>query len=1122
MSNYAILVSKLDAFVRKYYKNQLIRGLLYFVALVFALFLAVVSLEYFGRFGQGVRTALFFLFSATTAVVLINWVVSPLLSLYRLGKTISHEQASVIIGQHFSEVNDKLLNTLQLHLQSGSTSGVERELLEAAIEQKTVELRPVSFTSAIDLRKNKKYLKYVLPPLLVFLAIIIVSPAILKDGTERIVNFNEEFIPQAPFQLNIQNKSLKAVQQEEFVLNVMANGEVLPANVYLEIDGNRLKLDQLAKNRFAFTFKNLNQSIEFRLLADGFYTQTYSLEVLEKPVLTNFSVKIEYPSYLKREPETLNNQGDFSVPQGSKVSWSFATKNADLVLFESNGSYRPLEDQGNIFGYSQRLMTSINYAVTTVNKQVKGTDTLHFSANVIADQFPEISVEEKKDSLSAKLFYFSGNIKDDYGFSRLNFFYRNRKIANAPYSKTEIKIDPNASVGQFFHVWSLYQMELKPGDEFEYFFEITDNDGVNGPKSTKSGIRELKIPTAEDLEKQEEQQNQHIKNNLSQGIKEAKALQKDLQNLQRNMLNDKNLDWKDKKQLKELLERQKELEKRVDEIKKENETKNFQQAEFEQQEREDILNKQQQLEELFEKLMTPEMKDLYRQLEEMMEKVDQNKLMEKLQEMQMKNQDVEKELDRSLEIFRQLEFEQKMTQDIDKLKELAKEQQKLASENKEGKNGKEESEKKQEKLNEEFKKVSEDLKELEKKAEELKNEMSPEKTQEQQKDIKENQQKASEQLKNGQNKKASESQQQAGEQMEKMAQQLDKMMQDKQQEQEGEDMDALRQLLDNLIHLSFDQERVMQQLRGTSGTDPKYVTYTQLQKKYKDDAKIIKDSLFALSKRVAQLQSIVNREISSINRNMDKAIELLAERQTAPASVNQQYVMTSLNNLALILDESLKQMQKQMQQQQKPGDSNCNKPGKGKNPKPGPGNMSKMQEQMAKQLEQMRKEMEQGKKPGEKPGKENPGSMGMPGMSEKLAKMAAQQAAIRRQMEKMSQEMNKDGKGSGNKLKEIAKQMEEQEKDIVNKNIRPETIRRQQEIMSRLLEHEKAQREREQDNKRESKQPAYPPVSNPETYFEFQKRQQNEVEMLKTMPAGLKPYYKNKSEQYLNGLGAKP
>ncbi|MES2628012.1 MAG: DUF4175 family protein [Bacteroidota bacterium] len=1115
MSNYDQLIARLDAFVRRYYKNQLIKGLLYFVALVLGLFLVIVLAEYFGRFSQVVRTVIFFAFSAVSLFVLVRWLVIPLANLARLGKIISHEQASVIIGTHFSQVNDKLLNTLQLKEQTGNSSGLERALLEAAIDQKTIELKPVPFSAAIDFNKNRKYLKYALPPVLALIFIIVVSPSILKEGTERMVAFNREFIPQAPFRLTLLNKSLKVVQQEDFVINVGADGQVLPSNVYLEVDGNRFKLDKLAKNRFSFTLKNVQQSTEFRLEAEGFSTNSYELEVLEKPVLTNFSVTLEYPAYLKREPETLSNQGDFSVPQGTKVKWTFSTKNTDAVLLQNEGVFKPLEKTNETFSFSQRLMKSFAYSVSSVNKNVRSKDTLNFNVGVIADQYPEIAVEERKDSLSAKLFYFSGNVKDDYGFSRLSFLYKNKAEGErASFNRTEIKVDPNSSVSQFFHVWNLYEMDIKPGEEFVYYFEITDNDGVNGPKTSRSAVKELKIPTRDELEEQEKKQNEDIKNSLSQGIKEAKSLQKDFQKLQREMLNDKNVDWKDKKQLKELLDREKELEKRVEQIKQENETKNFQQSEFDKQQSQEILDKQKQLEQLFDKLMTPEMKELYKQMEELMNKVDQEKLLEKMNELQMKNQDVEKEMDRMLDLFKQLEFEQKMTESIDKLKELGKEQKELAKQSEEGKKDNAELQKKQEELNQKFEKLTEELKDLDKKADELKNEMSPEKTEQQQKEIKEQQQNASEQLNKKQNKKAAENQQKSGEQMEQMAEQLDKMMKEEQQEQKGEDMAALRQLLENLIHLSFDQEKVMQDLKKTGPTDPKYVQYTQLQKKYKDDAKIIKDSLFALSKRVAQLEATVNREIGTINRNMDKAIDQLAERQTPQANASQQYVMTSLNNLALILDEALKQMQKEMS---KPSDASCSKPGAGKKPKPGKGSMSQMQDKMAKQLEEMRKEMEKGKKPGEK----KPGEGSGPGMSEQLAKMAAQQAAIRRQVEKMSQELNKEGKGAGNQLKDIAKQMEETEKDIVNKNIKPETMRRQQEIMTRLLEHEKAQREREQDNKRESKSPVYPPVSNPQSYFDYQKKKQNEVEMLKTMPAGLKPYYKNKSEQYLNGVSTR-
>ena len=92
--------------------------------------------------------------------------------------------------------------------------------------------------------------------------------------------------------------------------------------------------------------------------------------------------------------------------------------------------------------------------------------------------------------------------------------------------------------------------------------------------------------------------------------------------------------------------------------------------------------------------------------------------------------------------------------------------------------------------------------------------------------------------------------------------------------------------------------------------------------------------------------------------------------------------------------------------------------------------------------------------------------MGMPGMSQQLANMAAQQAAIRKEMQRMAQELNKDGSGAGNGLNKLAEEMEKNEKDIVNKNITPETMRRQQDIMTRLLEHEKAERERELDQKR--------------------------------------------------------
>jgi len=113
-NNYQILIEKLDAFIRKYYKNRLLRGLIYSLGLSLVAFMLFTSVEYFGQFSITGRTVLFYLFVGITAYLWVNFIIIPLSKLYRFGKIINHNQAAEIIGNHFEEVKDKLLNVLQL------------------------------------------------------------------------------------------------------------------------------------------------------------------------------------------------------------------------------------------------------------------------------------------------------------------------------------------------------------------------------------------------------------------------------------------------------------------------------------------------------------------------------------------------------------------------------------------------------------------------------------------------------------------------------------------------------------------------------------------------------------------------------------------------------------------------------------------------------------------------------------------------------------------------------------------------------------------------------------------------------------------------------------------------
>lgn len=1125
--NSNILLQKLDEFIRKYYKNQLIKGVLYSSGLLLLFYLSLSSLEYFAEFNTTIRTLLFYSFILSSGYVLTKFIVIPLLKLNKLGKVISYEDAANIVGTHFGNVQDKLLNVLQL--QQNKVSSYSDALLEASIAQKINELKPVPFTAAIDLNQNRRYLKYALIPLLVLVSILITAPRILSMGTKRLINHSTYYEKEAPFTFEIENKDLKAIQQQDYVLKVKLNGEEVPDEVFISIEGNEFKLQKENLSSFEYTFKNVQNNVPFILTGAGFNSQTYELKVIPKPALVNFDVMLKYPSYLGRKDEVLANTGDIIVPEGTKVIWNFATKNSEFLKLSFSDTVMNLKPIGdNKFSYTRRLMNTSNYSVTTGNVFIAGVDSVNYSVNVIQDAYPTIDLKERKDSLNPSNIYFSGMVKDDYGFNQMLFHYI---VYSKDSTEKATEIKKNTSIGiqrtitsqAFVHGINLSALELKPGDKVEYYFEVWDNDGVNGSKSAKSSVMSFKAPTLDELDKATSEKNNEIKKDLDASIKQAKDIQKQINDLNKSVLEKKQLGWEEKKKIENLLEKQKDLQQKIEDIKNQNDFNKNQQNEYKQPD-ESILEKQKQLEQLFENIMTPEMKKLFEELQKLMEKMDKNKVQENLEKMNMSNKDIEKELDRTLEQFKKMEAEQKMEDIANKLDDLAKKQEELSKEAEKKNVDSKQLEQKQNEMNKMFEKLKEDTKELDKLNKELEEPMPVPDMKEEEKNVDKEQQNASDELKKDNKKNASKSQKNAANQMKSMSDKMKAAQEQMEQDQNEEDMQTLRQVMENLMNVSFAQEDLIKETQKTKSNNPQYPKLAQKQKKLQDDSKMIEDTLLALSKRNPAVSASINREISSIQMNMKKSIEHLAERQTGEAVVREQNSMTSINNLALMLNESLEQMQMQAQQKQsqKPGSGSCKKPGgKGNKPSQSMANMKQMQESLNKQIEQMKKMMEQqgknpnGKKPGEKDGKGGMGGMMPGGNSEQFAKMAAEQEAIRRAMQEALQKMQKNG---GNPGGDITEKMEETETDLVNKMITQETIKRQQEILTKLLEHENAEREKELDEKRQSNTAKNENFSNPNLFLEYKRLKEQEMELLKTVPASLNPYYKNKVSTYFNSF----
>ncbi|MDK2773155.1 MAG: hypothetical protein KYX68_13175, partial [Flavobacterium sp.] len=145
------IYSKLEAFIRKYYINEIIKGTLLFVGIGLLYFIFTLLVEHFLWLSISGRTILFWLFIFVEVFLLVRFIFIPAFKLFKLQKGIDLITASKIIGNHFTEVGDKLLNFLQL-----STTNEQSELLLASIDQKAASLQPIPFTNAVDFSKNKK------------------------------------------------------------------------------------------------------------------------------------------------------------------------------------------------------------------------------------------------------------------------------------------------------------------------------------------------------------------------------------------------------------------------------------------------------------------------------------------------------------------------------------------------------------------------------------------------------------------------------------------------------------------------------------------------------------------------------------------------------------------------------------------------------------------------------------------------------------------------------------------------------------------------------------------------------------------------------------------------------
>lgn len=1140
MNNFKSIQNKLETFIKRYYVNELLKGAILFFAIGLLYFLVTLFIEYALWLNPTARAILFWLFVGVELALFYKFIAIPLAKLFKLQSGINYKDASVIIGKHFSEVNDKLLNVLQLNENQSKS-----ELLLASIDQKSIELKPIPFKLAINLKKNAAYLKYAAIPIAILLLTFFTGNFNwFSDSYERVVNYKIAYEPPAPFQFFVVNNNLNAIENKDFKLLVKTAGDVFPESVQIVYNNETYFLQQTGVGEFEYVFSQPKTNVDFQLMANGVTSKPYELTIVEVPSLLSLEMLLDYPSYTKKKDAVLKSTGNAIVPEGTNIIWQLKTKATQTVNLYSQDTLAFSSQKTGFFEASKRVYNNLDYSLSTSNNNLKDYENLAFKIDVVKDEYPEINLKAEVDSLDLQTLYFYGQISDDYGFSKLQLVYYPSE--NEQDKKFEQIAISGSNISDFITAFP-NNLEIQDGTPYELYFQVLDNDAVNKYKGVKSKLFTYRKRTKEEeTQKQLKEQSETIKD-LNKSLERFDEQEKKLEELTKTQKEKSTLNFNDKKKLESFFKRQKQQDEMMKNFNKKmrDNLKEFQNENPEEDKFKEDLKER--LKENEEKLEQDE--KLLDELKKLQDKINKEELTQKLEELAKQNKNKKRSLEQLLELTKRFYVEKKLEKLKEDLSNLAKDQEKLSKESEEN-NTKE----KQDELNNRFEEFKKEIEDLEKEGKALKKPIDVPRDKLDEREVEDEQKKASEALdkkqedkpeeqndseseeqKNENLNKAKKSQKNAAKKMKQMSEKMQSSMSGSGGEQMQEDIEMLRQILDNLVLFSFDQESLMDQFKNIDVNHSKYASYLRKQSNLKEHFEHVDDSLFALSLRQPKLSEQVNKEITEVYYNIDKSLAELAESRLYQGVSNQQFTVTAANNLANFLSDVLDNMEENMSMS----------PGKG-----GEGDMQlpdiiMSQEELNKMMEEGMKKGDKGE-PKEGEGKEEgdgkkdgdkgeKGDKGEQGKSEGQGKgengnqsggegegnnedsngllyeIYQQQQQLRQALE---ERLSKEGKGKAGNGDALVRQMEDIELDLLNKGFTNQTLQKMMALKHQLLKLENATFQQGEQEKRESETNKNTFDNKDNNQIPTAKQYFKTTEILNRQALPLQQVYKKKVQEY--------
>lgn len=1039
-----------------------------FISFMCIISLVFVLLEAVGNFNSEFRTVLFYVLISIVLLSFLLQVFYPFIKDLFYLKNPDFIEAARIIGIHFQEIKDELSNSLQLideQKRNNSNQLVSNQLIEAAFENVYNKTEKLNFNSVVDFSSTKKLLKISISFLLITILLTAAIPG-LNSAAYRLINYNKSFTQPQKFFFQIEPGNAEITKGENVTISIKIIGKgpsqiILATKSEEETEFVEKKLSSDSLGIFNYEAITVKSSFEYYAFADGIKSEIYKINVINRPIITSLELNIIPPAYSKLSPITQKDNGNITALKGSKVKLTINSSrqlSKAVLSFGDSSVKQMLINNTNAFG-EFNVVKETNYKILIEDTQdISNVNPITYSIKIIYDELPSIEMIAPTDNIKlrndSKISLIS-RIKDDYGFSKLTLNYqltfsKYREPAKE-YSVVSIPINKELKEDEIYYTWDLSPLVLAEGEMLSYYLEIFDNDNVSGPKSAKTKIFTILVPSIDELFTEAENTQQDAVKELSETLKEAENLNQEMQKISNELKqNKRDITWQEKERIEKAAEKFKVLMQKADEIsQKLSEMKNnLMQNNLLSEE---TLQKYNELQKLLDEMSSKEMKEVFKRLQETLQSLMRDNVQMSLEELKANEEYFKKSLERTLNLLKRIQVEQEIDELIKRTEELSQKIEELKNKtelsNLLDKQSRDELSKRQKDVTEDLNSLEEEMKKLEDKMGELRD--SKDLPKEQLKKAmeeyeKQNNQELSEEALKGiqqmQKQQAIRNQQQLSSNMSSMNNHFKNLQSAMQQMNQVKTYYDMMKILDDLLTLSDMQEKLKNETEKLSYNSPEFNKNSRKQNEIQNNLNKILQKMTELSQKTFAITPEMGKALGKSFSEMQQSIGALQNRNSPLAAQFQNRAMEHLNEAANLIKGGMEQMMNGGQ---------------------GAGMMSLFQQlqQLSQQqmnLNQLTQMLNQGKLSQE--------------MMSQLQRLAQEQELIRKSLEQLNKEAQESGQSKrlAANLEKIMEEMKEIVTNLQTEKLNDELIKQQERILSRLLDAQRSINERDYEKDRKS------------------------------------------------------